>query len=90
MCDGFSQFDGAVHRVNLPSSWLDATTFAAVGTLRFFHLLECHISGPRGLNHLAQLLTDFVRRELDLIVVGRPRALLVSLNLSGDFSRLLQ
>jgi hypothetical protein len=53
-------------------------------------MLQSHIGGPSGLNHLAQSLANFVGRDLNLIEMGRAGALLSGLDLGGHASGLLQ
>jgi hypothetical protein len=86
----FGQFDGAIHRVDLPPGRFDATGLAAVGTLHLPGVFQSYIGGPCGLNHLAQTLANFVGGNLDLIEMGRPGALLLGLDLGRHVSGLLQ
>jgi hypothetical protein len=90
MGNRFGQLDGAVHRVDLPLGRFHAAVLAAVGTPDLWGMLQSHIGGSGGLNHLAQSLPNFVGRDLDLIEVRRSRALLSGLNLGGHVSGLLQ
>ncbi|MFG0291420.1 MAG: hypothetical protein ACF8CQ_24865 [Rhodopirellula sp. JB044] len=90
MSNRFGQFDGAVHRVDLPPGRFDAALLATVRTLHLPSLLESHIGGPCGLNHLAQSLANFVGGNLDLIEMGRPDTLFFCLDLGGHLSGLLQ
>ncbi|WP_253155889.1 hypothetical protein [Stieleria tagensis] len=90
MGNRFGQLDGAVHRVDLPPRRFYPALLAAIGTLDSLALFQRHIGRPGGLDHLTQTLAHFVRRDLDLIEMGRPRTLLLSLHLGGHLSGLLQ
>ena len=90
MSDRFDQPDRAVHRLNFPPAYLDGTRHSALGTITFGALLGCHFAGTTRLNHAAQSLADFVRRDLDLVVVRRPRPLLDGLNFASNVSCLLE
>jgi len=62
--------------MHLASLGLDSAGLPASGTVDVRGLFRRHVTGPGRLNHAAQLLTDVVRRQLDLIVVRRPFSLL--------------
>jgi hypothetical protein len=90
MSGRFNQLNRAVHRLNFPLAYLDGTRQPALGTITFGALLGCHFAGPTRLNHAAQSLADFVGRDLNLVVVRRPRPLLDGLDLGGDVRCLLE
>jgi hypothetical protein len=90
MSDCFNQPDRAVHRLNFPLAHLHGTRSSTAGTITFSALLGCHFAGPIRLNHAAQSLAHFVGRDLNLVVVRRPRPLLDGLDLGGNISRLFE
>jgi hypothetical protein len=90
MSHGFDQFDWPVHRMDFATLGLHTAGLPAVRTLDLDLLLGSDVSGSRRLNQLAQTLADFVSRNLDLVVVRRPRPLLGSLQLGRNLRGLFQ
>jgi hypothetical protein len=76
--------------MDLPLGGFHAAILAAVGTVHSPGLLQSHIGGSGGLDHLAQSLANFVGRDLDLIEMRRAGALLLGLDLGGHVGGLLQ
>ena len=90
MSDRFDQLDRAVHRMNFPPIYLDATRPPTVGAVDFGSLLGGHIASSAGLDHAAESLSDFVGGDFDLIVVRRGGPLLDGLDLTGDIRCLFE
>ncbi len=90
MSDRFDQLNRAVHRLNFPLAYLDATRSPTVGTIAFGLLPGCHFAGSACLNHATQLLSHFVGRDFDLVVMRRLRPLLDGLDFAGDICRLFE
>ncbi len=76
--------------MDLATFRLDATRRPAVGTLNMNVLIGSDVTSSSGLNHPTEMLTDFMSRNFDLVVVRRPWTLLGSLQLGSDLRGLLQ
>lgn len=76
--------------MQLASLGLDSASPPAVRTVDVCGLFRRHVTGSGHLNQAAQLLTDVMSQQFDLIVVRCPLTLLHGLQLSRDLGSFFQ
>jgi hypothetical protein len=86
----FEQLDGPIHAVDLATTGFDAARLSALGAIHVGDMSDGNIVISGGLDHTAELLPDLVSGDLDVVVVRRPGALLLSLDFRCHLSSLLQ
>jgi hypothetical protein len=86
----FEQLDGPIHAVDFTTTGFDAARLSALGAIHIGDMPDRNILISGGLNHAAELLPDLVSGDLDVVVVRRPGALLLSLDFRSHLSSLLQ
>lgn len=76
--------------MHLASLGLDSASPPALGTIDLREMFRRKVTGPGRLNHAAQLLTNVVSWQFDLIVVRCPFTLLHRLQPSRDLGSFFQ